>query len=115
MATRQPAMSPSDLPVADVLNRATGPRRAETDELVPAFADRWPELLDTLGKHRASTGCLYLTRLNDVDRDVLRELLKRSLAGYLAVFADPPEGESAEDQTDPQPHCGRQSPPLLCS
>lgn len=63
MATRQPAMSPSDLPVADVLNRATGPRRAETDELVPAFADRWPELLDTLGKHRASTGCLYLTRL----------------------------------------------------
>lgn len=29
-----PAMSPSDLPVADVLARATGPRRAEAEELI---------------------------------------------------------------------------------
>lgn len=27
-------MSPSDLPVSEVLDRATGPRRAEADELV---------------------------------------------------------------------------------
>ncbi len=34
MAEKQPAMSPSDLPVAEVLDRATGPRRAEADELL---------------------------------------------------------------------------------
>jgi len=34
MAEKQPAMSPSDIPVGDVLDRATGPRRAEVDELV---------------------------------------------------------------------------------
>lgn len=34
MATKQPAMSPSDMPVSEVLDRATGPRRAEADELL---------------------------------------------------------------------------------
>ncbi len=133
MATRQPAMSPSDLPVEDVLARATGPRRAEADELLalhrevsgaepvvwagrilgfgeheyryasghggraprlafapgPArhtiylpvdFAERWPDLVGRLGRFRASKVCLYLTRLSDVDRDVLRAMLERSLA-----------------------------------
>lgn len=32
--SRAPAMSPSDLPVDEVLDRATGPRRAEVDELL---------------------------------------------------------------------------------
>lgn len=39
MAAKQPAMSPSDLPVADVLDRATGPRRAEADELLAILAE----------------------------------------------------------------------------
>lgn len=133
MATKQPAMSPSDLPVADVLDRATGPRRAEADELlamlgeisgekpivwagriigfgeyeyryesghsgrspllafapgatkhtiylVNDYSERWPDLVARLGKHRASKACLYLTRLSEVDRSVLRMLLERSLA-----------------------------------
>ncbi|MEV4900183.1 DUF1801 domain-containing protein [Citricoccus sp. NPDC055426] len=133
MATKPPAMSPSDLPVEQVLERVTGPRRAEADELlalhaevsgeqavvwagriigfgefeyryasghggraplmafasgprehtlylVSDFAERWPELMDTLGRHRASKACLYLTRLTGVDRAVLRTLLERSLA-----------------------------------
>ncbi len=48
--------------------------------LVQGFAERWPDLLDRLGPHRTSTACLYLTRLSAVDRDVLREILVRSLA-----------------------------------
>lgn len=132
MGTKAPAMSPSDLPVEAALDRATGPRRSEADELlelfaevtghdpvvwagrivgfgestysyssghsgiapelafasgarehtiylVAGFADRWPDLLSELGKHRASKACLYLTRLTDVDRGVLRSLLERSL------------------------------------
>ncbi|WP_024357208.1 DUF1801 domain-containing protein [Leucobacter chironomi] len=133
MAAKEPAMSPSDTPVTDVLDRVIGPRRAEADELlalhgelsgaepivwagriigfgeyeyryesghggrapelafatgstkhtlylVDDFTERWPELLERLGPHRASKACLYLTRLSKVDRGVLRELLKRSLA-----------------------------------
>jgi hypothetical protein len=133
MAAKPPAMSPSDLPVAQVLDRATGPRRAEAEELlamlggisgetpvvwagriigfgeyeyryasghsgrspllafapgptkhtiylVNDFSQRWPELLDRLGPHRASKACLYLTRLSGVDRSALRELLEHSLA-----------------------------------
>ena len=39
MAAKPPAMSPSDLPVAGVLDRATGPRRPEADELLAILAE----------------------------------------------------------------------------
>ena len=39
MAEKQPAMSPSDLPVAEVLDRAAGPRRAEADELLAILGE----------------------------------------------------------------------------
>ena len=133
MAAKPPAMSPSDLPVAQVLDRATGPRRAEAEELlellgeisgekpvvwagriigfgqyeyryesghggrspvlafapgptkhtiylVNDFSQRWPDLMARLGKRRASKVCLYLTRLTEVDRSALRQLLEHSLA-----------------------------------
>lgn len=35
------------------------------------------DLLDELGKHRAGKGCLYLNKLEDVDLDVLRQLIRR--------------------------------------
>lgn len=133
MAAKTPAMSPSGQPVAEVLDRATGPRRDEADELlamlgeisgeqpvvwagriigfgeyeyryesgrggrspllafapgptkhtiylVNDFSERWPDLMASLGKHRASKVCLYLTRLTGVDRSALRQLLEHSLA-----------------------------------
>ena len=39
MAAKTPAMTPSDVPVAEVLDRATGPRRAEADELLALFGE----------------------------------------------------------------------------
>lgn len=39
MAAKQPAMTPSDRPVEDVLDRATGARRAEVDELLELFGE----------------------------------------------------------------------------
>ncbi|MCW4465978.1 DUF1801 domain-containing protein [Glutamicibacter sp. MNS18] len=137
MAAKEPAMSPSDLPVGPVLDRAAGARRAEVDELLALhrevsgcepvvwagrilgfgeyeyrydsghsgrapllafapgptkhtvylsndFSERWPELMQRLGKYRASKACLYLTRLSAVDKEVLKELLERSLAETLA-------------------------------
>ena len=39
MAQKQPAMSPSEQPVSEVLDRVTGPRRAEADELLALHAE----------------------------------------------------------------------------
>ncbi len=35
------------------------------------------DLLERLGKHRVGKGCLYVNKLEDVDLDVLRELVRR--------------------------------------
>ena len=45
-------------------------------------ADR---LLPELGKHRTSTACLYVNKLDDVDRDVLADLVR---AGYRYVTTE---------------------------
>jgi hypothetical protein len=39
-----------------------------------------PDLLAKLGKHKAGKGCLYVNKLDDVDRGVLRELIEKSVA-----------------------------------
>lgn len=35
-------------------------------------------LLEKLGKHSTSVGCLYIKRLDDVDKSVLKKLIKQS-------------------------------------
>jgi hypothetical protein len=47
--------------------------------LVGGFTDRHRLLLERLGPHRTGRSCLYLKRLADVDLDVLRELVTRSV------------------------------------
>jgi hypothetical protein len=36
------------------------------------------ELLDTLGKHKRSVGCLYVNKLADIDLSVLEKIIKKS-------------------------------------
>ena len=36
-------------------------------------------LLAKLGKHKTGKGCLYIKRLDDIDRDVLRDLITASV------------------------------------
>jgi hypothetical protein len=36
------------------------------------------ELLESLGKHKKSVGCLYINKLSDVDMAVLKKLIKKS-------------------------------------
>lgn len=55
------------------------PRKQDlTLYLMPEFDGR-QELLSRLGRHRTGKVCLYLKRLADVDREVLRELIRESL------------------------------------
>jgi Domain of unknown function (DU1801) len=47
--------------------------------LVGGVEERYPKLLERLGPHKTGKGCLYLKRLDDVDRDVLRQLVERTV------------------------------------
>lgn len=40
--------------------------------------DNYSDLLDKLGKHKVSRGCLYLNKLSDVDQAVLEKMIKQS-------------------------------------
>ena len=48
--------------------------------------DSYGDLLDTLGKHKTSKGCLYINKLADVDVAVLEELVKRSYEAMKAEY-----------------------------
>lgn len=43
------------------------------------FTQKYPELLAKLGKYKASKGCLYIKRLTDIDVDVLKQMLQKSI------------------------------------
>ena len=45
---------------------------------IMAGFDEYDDLLERLGKHKTGKSCLYLNRLDDVDLQVLRQLVRRS-------------------------------------
>jgi hypothetical protein len=47
--------------------------------LVGGVQDRYPKLLQELGPHKVGKGCLYLKHLDDVDHEVLRALVDRTV------------------------------------
>jgi hypothetical protein len=55
------------------------PRAKELVLYLMGGFERHGALMERLGKHRASKGCLYLKRLEDVDRGVLEQLISASL------------------------------------
>ena len=56
------------------------PRKANTTLYLSGGVDHYADLFEKLGKHTTGKGCLYLKRLSDVDRDVLVEVIARSVA-----------------------------------
>lgn len=46
----------------------------------PAMEARMAALRDRLGKHKVGASCLYITKLDDVDMDVLRDIIALDLA-----------------------------------
>ncbi len=45
--------------------------------IMPGF-DNYSHLLDKLGKHKTSVGCLYINKLSDVDVDVLTQIVRQA-------------------------------------
>lgn len=66
------------------------PRKANLVLYVFRDFDGADDLLTRLGKHKASVGCLYVNRLDDLDPAVLRELVVRSVASIR--LKHPPAG-----------------------
>ena len=63
----------------DFLATGFAPRKANLSiYIMPGYADYSP-ILDRLGKHKTGKSCLYVTRLSDVDLDVLAELIQAGL------------------------------------
>jgi hypothetical protein len=54
--------------------------KATTLYLTSGGLDRYQHLLDRLGPHTTGSGCIYLTRLSDVDAGVLEELVAAAVA-----------------------------------
>jgi hypothetical protein len=52
---------------------------------IVGFEDRHKKLLAKLGPRKTGKGCLYLKSLADIDLDVLRELMHRSVRVRRAV------------------------------
>lgn len=55
------------------------PRKQDLTLYIMPGAERYPELLKKLGKHKTGKSCLYIKRLEDVNLPTLRELIKQSL------------------------------------
>ncbi len=55
------------------------PRRRDLSVYVMPHLAPYEALLGKLGRHRSGACCVYLKRLDDVDRGALRELLGRAL------------------------------------
>jgi hypothetical protein len=54
------------------------PRKQALTLYLPGDLNSKTELLCKLGKYKTGKGCLYIKKLQDVDRDVLTELIQES-------------------------------------
>jgi hypothetical protein len=55
------------------------PRKNDLTLYVGLGSGKYTDLLAKLGKHKTGKGCLYLKRLDDVDRSVLKRLIETSV------------------------------------
>lgn len=55
------------------------PRKQNLTLYIMSGFDEYDDLLGKLGKHSTGKSCLYIKKLEDVDQDVLRELVSKSV------------------------------------
>jgi hypothetical protein len=49
-------------------------------------ANKNPELLKQLGKHKTGKSCLYINKLADIDENILGQLIKKSVAQMKRMY-----------------------------
>lgn len=55
------------------------PRKQNLTLYIMSGFDEYDDLLGKLGKHSTGKSCLYIKKLEDVDQDVLRDLVSKSV------------------------------------
>ena len=70
----------------DFFEAGFSPRKRALTLYVMAGFSEYEDLLGRLGRHSTGKSCLYVKRLADIDLDVLRELLTRSVSYIRAKY-----------------------------
>ncbi|MBN2503462.1 MAG: DUF1801 domain-containing protein [Anaerolineales bacterium] len=55
------------------------PRKQNLTLYIMAGFDEYDDLMSKLGKHKTGKSCLYINKLADIDEQILRELVKKSI------------------------------------
>jgi len=55
------------------------PRKKNLTVYIMSGFEEYKDLLDKLGKHKIGKSCLYINKLADVDKNVLKKIIKKSL------------------------------------
>ena len=55
------------------------PRKANLVVYIMSGFKGHAALMDKLGKHKTGSSCLFINKLDDIDMDILRELVRRSV------------------------------------
>ena len=63
----------------DYLLTGFSPRKQNLTLYIMAGFDQYEQLLGRLGKYSTGQSCLYIKKLDEVDREVLRELVSQSV------------------------------------
>ena len=62
------------------------PRKQNLTLYIMDGFDDYADLLQGLGKHKTSKGCLYINRLEDVDQAVLEDLIRKSFLAMKQTY-----------------------------
>ena len=63
----------------DIFLAGFSPRKQSLSLYIMAGFEECDSLLSSLGKHRKGASCLYINKLADVDMNILRELIEKSV------------------------------------
>ena len=55
------------------------PRKQNLTLYISSDFDQFDDLRQKLGRHSVSVSCLYINKLDDVDKDILREMIRQSV------------------------------------
>jgi hypothetical protein len=73
---------------ADWLKVGFSPRKRSLSVYLTIDMDEISDLREKLGKHRVGKGCLYINKLSDVDTNVLKKIIKKSVEALEKRYGD---------------------------
>ncbi|SDC14418.1 protein of unknown function (DU1801) [Paenibacillus sp. UNCCL117] len=65
------------------------PRQAKISLYLQMDAAEREPLLSTLGKHTTGKACVYVNKLDDIDLDVLKQLIRRTVRFLQEAYGGP--------------------------